>query len=70
MTALNNTKGCVRFYINGQQDLASGKAKSLGAVRLNNTYAASVFAGACSGAALKTVSFTPTNVHLVWVVNR
>ncbi|RFP13194.1 signal peptidase [Duganella sp. BJB488] len=72
IVGLNATKGCVRFYVNGQQDLTAGKAKNLGPVVLNRSYTASVFSGACGGAATKTVHFTPTNTrtssNLMWIV--
>ncbi|WP_229211664.1 MULTISPECIES: signal peptidase [unclassified Duganella] len=78
----NLTNGCVRFYVNGQHDVPAHHGFKLGTVQDNGKLLqASVFAGACGGKAIKTVSFKPsatdsrtiarssTTVDLYWSVN-
>nr|WP_232520346.1 signal peptidase [Ralstonia solanacearum] len=54
----NITGGCVRFYVNGQQDVSAHTGKKLGQVKGGQQLTASVFKGACGGVAVKTVQFT------------
>ncbi|MGH1510644.1 hypothetical protein [Ralstonia solanacearum] len=54
----NVTGGCVRFYVNGQQDVPARTGKKLGQLKGGQQFTASVFQGACGGTALKTVRFT------------
>ncbi|MDC6175934.1 signal peptidase [Ralstonia solanacearum] len=54
----NVTGGCVRFYINGPQDVPARTAKNLGQFKGGRQFMASVFQGACGGTAIRTVRFT------------
>ncbi|MHA6896128.1 hypothetical protein ACQUJT_18875 [Ralstonia pseudosolanacearum] len=58
LTGQNATKGCVRFFVNGQQDVAAGQTKYLGAVPNDSQFMASVFPGACGGTASRNVWIT------------
>ncbi len=52
------TGGCVRFYVNGQQDVPAHTGRKLGQAKGGQQFTASVFKGACGGVAVKTVQFT------------
>ncbi|MEQ6349214.1 hypothetical protein [Ralstonia pseudosolanacearum] len=58
LTGQNATKGCVRFYVNGQQDVAAGQTKYLGGVPNDKQFMASVFPNACGGTASRNVWIT------------
>ncbi|RFP09370.1 signal peptidase [Duganella sp. BJB488] len=53
----NFTKGCVRFYVNGQRDVQAGKSSNFGTVAANKQFMASVYQNGCGGAAVKNVWF-------------
>ncbi|MCL9844318.1 hypothetical protein [Ralstonia solanacearum] len=59
LTGQNATKGCVRFYVNGQHDVAAGQTKYLGGVSNDTPFMASVFPGpTCGGTASRNVWIT------------
>ncbi len=72
LNGYNGTSGCVRFFANGQHDVQPGRTGNLGTVTINKSYMASVFKGACGGAALRNLWLTPrvgsTTTTQVWVV--
>lgn len=55
----NDTRGCVRFYVNPNyhSDIAAGHTIDFGWLEVNHKYYASVFSGACGGKATRTVSY-------------
>lgn len=71
LIGMNLTKGCVRFYADSQHDVAAGSEWKLGTVGSGQGFTASVFPGACGGAATRTVRFTvPTTgvTSTIWTV--
>lgn len=71
LIGLNLTKGCVRFYADGQHDVAAGSEWKSGTVRSGQGFTASVFPSACGGAATKTVRLAvPTTgvTSTIWTV--
>ncbi|MCD9230760.1 hypothetical protein ACPPTR_14365 [Ralstonia pseudosolanacearum] len=71
LKAYNSTSHCVRFFVNGTKDVPAGKApQSLGTVKPNKQYMASVFSGACGGKALRNIWYTTTSVsQQTWTVS-
>ncbi|QUP56665.1 hypothetical protein GO998_23780 (plasmid) [Ralstonia syzygii] len=58
LNGTNATSGCVRFFVNGQKDVPAGQTLSLGRVRSDTAFMASVFEKACGGQAVKNVWLT------------
>lgn len=72
LTGVNNTTGCVRFYVNPNyaSDIKAGHRIWFGKVDGLHKFYASVFSGACGGKAIKTVSYTTAPGRTVtWNVN-
>ncbi|WP_055337303.1 hypothetical protein [Ralstonia solanacearum] len=65
----NATKGCVRVYVDGPQDIPAGQSKSF-SVDDSRTFLASVFQGACGGKAAKTVRYSTNipNSRQTWTI--
>ncbi len=58
LNGANATGGCVRFFVNGQKDVPAGQTVSLGRVRSDTAFMASVFQKTCGGQAVKNVWLT------------
>lgn len=71
LVGTNESSGCVRFYANGQHDVANRNDSILGRVGSGQAFTASVFRGGCAGAATRTVRYTvPTTgvTKALWTV--
>ncbi|HEX7987117.1 MAG TPA: signal peptidase [Duganella sp.] len=59
--------GCVRFYVQGRQYDVLPQKSFVAQVERNHSYMASVFRGACGGAAVKNVWYrTPSTSSTTW----
>ncbi|CBJ52529.1 hypothetical protein [Ralstonia solanacearum] len=59
LTGQNMTANCVRFYVNGNQDVAPGDKRLLGTVKSNQKFMGSIFKNRnCGGAAIQNFWYT------------
>ncbi|AMP38827.1 hypothetical protein [Ralstonia solanacearum] len=59
LTGKNLTANCVRFYVNGNQDVKPGDTRLLGTVKSKQTFMGSIFKSrTCGGAAIQNFWYT------------